>query len=155
MNEKIVEKLKDSKFLEKIIVMSDKNEVKEAFKKEGVEITDEDLKNIRDLIASSVEKISKIPEEKLEEISGGIEDGLVHWLSDKFTDFSFVQEHHDVLFSNSDKFVEAALVAALIGGTIGVQKLIKLGKEKGWWTKKYWEDTLENLKNLKITISTK
>ena len=36
MNEKIVEKLKDSKFLEKIIVMSDKSEVKEAFKKEGI-----------------------------------------------------------------------------------------------------------------------
>lgn len=154
MNEKIVEKLKDSKFLEKIIVMSDKSEVKEAFKKEGIEITDEDLKNIRDLIAGSVEKISEIPEEKLEEISGGVDDGLVHWLDDKFTDFNFVQ-NHNVLFSNSDKFVEAALVAALIGGTIGVQKLIKMGKEKGWWTKKYWEDTLENLKNLKITISTK
>ena len=154
MNEKIVEKLKDSKFLEKIIVMSDKSEVKEAFKKEGIEITDEDLKNIRDLIASSVEKISEIPEEKLEEISGGVDDGLVDWLGDKFTDFSFVQDHN-VLFSNSDKIVEAALVAALIGGTIGVQKLIKMGKEKGWWTKKYWEDTLENLKNLKITISTK
>lgn len=154
MNEKIVEKLKDSKFLEKIIVMSDKSEVKEAFKKEGIEITDEDLKNIRDLIASSVEKISEIPEEKLEEISGGVDDGLVDWLGYKFTDFSFVQDHN-VLFSNSDKIVEAALVAALIGGTIGVQKLIKMGKEKGWWTKKYWEDTLENLKNLKITISTK
>ena len=154
MNEKIVEKLKDSKFLEKIIVMSDKSEVKEAFKKEGIEITDEDLKNIRDLIASSVEKISEIPEEKLEEISGGVDDGLVDWLGDKFTDFNFVQDHN-VLFSNSDKIVEAALVAALIGGTIGVQKLIKMGKEKGWWTKKYWEDTLENLKNLKITISTK
>ena len=154
MNEKIVEKLKDSKFLEKIIVMSDKSEVKEAFKKEGIEITDEDLKNIRDLIASSVEKISEIPEEKLEEISGGVDDGLVDWLGYKFTDFSFVQDHN-VLFSNSDKIVEAALVAALVGGTIGVQKLIKMGKEKGWWTKKYWEDTLENLKNLKITISTK
>ena len=154
MNEKIVEKLKDSKFLEKIIVMSDKSEVKEAFKKEGIEITDEDLKSIRDLIASSVEKISEIPEEKLDEISGGVDDGLVDWLGDKFTDFNFVQDHN-VLFSNSDKIVEAALVAALIGGTIGVQKLIKMGKEKGWWTKKYWEDTLENLKNLKITISTK
>ena len=154
MNEKIVEKLKDSKFLEKIIVMSDKSEVKEAFKKEGIEITDEDLKSIRDLIASSVEKISEIPEEKLEEISGGVDDGLVDWLGDKFTNFNFVQDHN-VLFSNSDKIVEAALVAALIGGTIGVQKLIKMGKEKGWWTKKYWEDTLENLKNLKITISTK
>ena len=134
--------------------MSDKSEVKEASKKEGIEITDEDLKNIRDLIASSVEKISEIPEEKLEEISGGVDDGLVDWLGYKFTDFSFVQDHN-VLFSNSDKIVEAALVAALIGGTIGVQKLIKMGKEKGWWTKKYWEDTLENLKNLKITISTK
>ena len=104
MNEKIVEKLKDSKFLEKIIVMSDKSEVKEAFKKEGIEITDEDLKSIRDLIASSVEKISEIPEEKLEEISGGVDDGLVDWLGDKFTDFNFVQDHN-VLFSNSDKIV--------------------------------------------------
>ncbi len=139
MNEKIVEKLKDSKFLEKIIVMSDKNEVKEAFKKEGVEITDEDLKSIRDLIASSVEKISKIPEEKLEEISGGYADGLVDKLS--FAIGGGREEEEETIISrNSDKIVEIGLAAVLIGGavggTIGVQKLIKLGKEKGWWAKK-------------------
>lgn len=136
MNEKIVEKLKDSKFLEKIIVMSDKNEVKEAFKKEGVEITDEDLKNIRDLIASSVEKISKIPEEKLEEISGGYEDGIVYWLDKKI----YHAINKDFFENNSGKIAEiilaTALVGGAVGGTIGVQKLIKLGKEKGWWAKK-------------------
>ena len=151
MNEKIVEKLKDSKFLEKIIVMSDKSEVKEAFKKEGIEITDEDLKNIRDLIASSVEKISEIPEEKLEEISGGRWDGLVDRLDEKI----YYATDKDFFKDNSGTIAETILATALVGGTIGVQKLIKMGKEKGWWTKKYWEDTLENLKNLKITISTK
>ena len=135
MNEKIVEKLKDSKFLEKIIVMSDKNEVKEAFKKEGVEITDEDLKNIRDLIASSVEKISEIPEEKLEEISGGYATGLVNNLS---TELRVLQngDVDGVVYNYAEHIVEAILAAALVGGTIGVQKLIKLGKEKGWWAKK-------------------
>ena len=135
MNEKIVEKLKDSKFLEKIIVMSDKNEVKEAFKKEGIEITDEDLKNIRDLIASSVEKISEIPEEKLEEISGGYATGLVNNLS---TELRVLQngDVDGVVYNYAEHIVEAILAAALVGGTIGVQKLIKLGKEKGWWAKK-------------------
>lgn len=154
MNEKIVEKLKDSKFLEKIIVMSDKNEVKEAFKKEGIEITDEDLKNIRDLIAGSVEKISEIPEEKLEEISGGNRDGIVDWLDEKI----YYATDKDFFGDNSGTIAETILATAVVGGTIGVQKLIKMGKEKGWWTKKYWEDTLEDLKklkNLKITISTK
>lgn len=151
MNEKIVEKLKDSKFLEKIIVMSDKSEVKEAFKKEGIEITDEDLKSIRGLIAGSVEKISEIPEEKLEEISGGTGDGIVGWLDDKI----YLATDEDFFEDNSGTIAETILATALVGGTIGVQKLIKMGKEKGWWTKKYWEDTLENLKNLKITISTK
>ena len=162
MNEKIVEKLKDSKFLEKIIVMSDKNEVKEAFKKEGIGITDEDLKNIRDLIESSVEKISEIPEEKLEEISGGyIADTLEDKLGDIVRSLSIV-DPDGAVYNYSDCIAEAGLAAALISssvaGTIGVQKLIKMGKEKGWWTKKYWEDTLEDLKklkNLKITISTK
>ncbi len=139
MNEKIAEKLKDSKFLEKIIVMSDKNEVKEAFKKEGVEITDEDLKSIRDLIASSVEKISKIPEEKLEEISGGCADGLVDKLSYELGGKD-AKKVGSFISRNSDKIVETGLAAVLIGGavggTIGVQKLIKLGKEKGWWAKK-------------------
>ena len=147
MNEKIVEKLKDSKFLEKIIVMSDKSEVKEAFKKEGIEITDEDLKNIRDLIASSVEKISEIPEEKLEEISGGRWDGLVEWLDEKIyyaTDKGFFENNSGTI---AETILATALVGGTIGGTIGVQKLIKMGKEKGWWTKKYWEDTLEDLKN--------
>lgn len=135
MNEKIVEKLKDSKFLEKIIVMSDKSEVKEAFKKEGIEITDEDLKNIRDLIASSVEKISEIPEEKLEEISGGYKEGLVSILS---TELRLLQngDIDSVVYNYAEHIVEAVLAAALVGGTIGVQKLIKMGKEKGWWTKK-------------------
>lgn len=135
MNEKIVEKLKDSKFLEKIIVMSDKSEVKEAFRKEGIEITDEDLKNIRDLIAGSVEKISEIPEEKLEEISGGYATGLVSNLS---TELRLLQngDIDSVVYNYAEHIVEAVLAAALVGGTIGVQKLIKLGKEKGWWAKK-------------------
>lgn len=135
MNEKIVEKLKDSKFLEKIIVMSDKSEVKEAFKKEGIEITDEDLKSIRDLIAGSVEKISEIPEEKLEEISGGYKEGLVSILS---TELRLLQngDIDSVVYNYAEHIVEAVLAAALVGGTIGVQKLIKMGKEKGWWAKK-------------------
>ena len=149
MNEKIMEKLKDAKFLEKIIVMSDEKDVKEAFKKEGLEITDEDLKDVRDHIEVTVEAISRIPEEELEEISGGYGDGLVDSISDWLSGphknkGTFVYDH-------SDKIVEAglatALIAGAVGGTIGVQKLIQVGKKKGWWTKQHWKDCISKIKS--------
>lgn len=149
MNEKIMEKLKDAKFLEKIIVMSDEKDVKEAFKKEGLEITDEDLKDVRDHIEVTVEAISRIPEEELEEISGGYGDGLVDSISDwlsgpRKNKGTFVYDH-------SDQIVEAglatALIAGAVGGTIGVQKLIQVGKKKGWWTKQHWKDCISKIKS--------
>lgn len=150
MNEKIMEKLKDAKFLEKIIVMSDEKDVKEAFKKEGLEITDEDLKDVRDHIEVTVEAISRIPEEELEEISGGYGDGLVDSISDSITDWDCV-EYGDFIYDNSDKIVEAglatALIAGTVGGTIGVQKLIQVGKKKGWWTKQHWKDCISKIKS--------
>lgn len=158
MNEKIIEKLKDSKFLEEIIVMSDENDVREAFRKEGVEITDEDLKNIRDLIEISVETISRMPEEKLKEISGGYGDGLVDKLSLNL-DTMDIGGEDSIISRNSDKIVETGLAAVLIGGavggTIGVQKLIQVGKKKGWWTKKYWSKNIKEVRSLYNSVKNK
>lgn len=150
MNEKIIEKLKDAKFLEKIIVMSDENDVKEAFKKEGLKITDEDLKDVRDHIEVTVEAISRISEEELEEISGGYGGGLVDKLSLRL-DTMDIGGEDSIISRNSDKIVEAglavALIAGAVGGTIGVQKLIKVGKKKGWWTKQHWKDCISKIKS--------
>ena len=136
MNQKIIEKLKDAKFLEQIIGMSDEKDVKEAFKKEGLEITDEDLKEVRDLIAVSMGAISQMPEEELEEIAGGYGDGVVDKLSGKLDSMNIGGEN-SFISKNSDKIVEAGLAATLIagavGGTIGIQKLIKSGNPKKWW----------------------
>lgn len=149
MNEKIMEKLKDAKFLEKIIVMSDEKDVKEAFKKEGLEITDEDLKDVRDHIEVTVEAISRIPEEELEEISGGYGRGLVDRISDWLS--GSPENKGTFVYDHSDQIVEAglatALIAGAVGGTIGVQKLIQVGKKKGWWTKQHWKDCISKIKS--------
>ena len=164
MNEKIVEKFKDTEFLKKIIVLPDEEKVKEEFKKEGIEVEDKDLKEIKDLIKCSVEIASNLSSEELEKISAGLRDGVVRDLSDKMTDWLFdkipweIDQHgtrtglspsitkkekfYYKIYNNSDKIVEAGLATMLVGmsvgGTLGLQKLIKTGKEKGWWTKDYW-----------------
>ncbi len=144
MNEKIMEKLKSPEFLKKIIVLPDAEKVKEEFRKEGIEVEDKDLKEIRDLIKCFTEMVSNLSSEELKKFSAGYRDGVVDSLSNQVADFayyrgsdgSFSKGFYDTLYKNSDKLVEVGLAAALIGGTIGVQKLIKAGK--GWWTKDYW-----------------
>lgn len=153
VDEKIVEKFKDTEFLKKIIVLPDEEKVKEEFKKEGIEVEDKDLKEIGDLIKCSVEVVSNLSSEELEKVSSGYKDGAVDFLSVELSkwavekhhealDGSFSKKFYDKLEDHSDKVVEAGLasmVAGLsIGGTLGMHKLIKTGKEKGWWTKDYW-----------------
>ncbi len=149
MNEKIAEKFKDTEFLKKILVLPDKEKVKEEFKKEGLEVEDKDLKEIGDLIKCSVEVVSNLSSEELEKVSAGFGDGVVYTLSKKLNRRAGVRYYdapgenfNDKLADHSDKVVEAGLVSMIaglsIGGTLGIQKLIKTGKEKGWWTKDYW-----------------
>lgn len=144
MNEKVIEKLKNPDFFKELIIMSDESKVKEAFKNVGIEISNDDLKNIKEFINVVLESSSKLSEEDLNEISGGYEDGIVHKLSEKLAAATDTNEDQYRITgwtaTHSDQIVEGLLATAIagisIGGTLGVQKLIKTGKEKGWWSKK-------------------
>ncbi len=151
MNEKIFEKLKDADFFKEIVTMDDVEKVKEKFKKENIDVNDEDLSGIRDIIKISLEMSSKLSDDELKQISAGYNDGIVDGLSENLKNWAIYRDtavggddqkwntnRYEWLNDNSDKVVELGLAAVLIGGTIGVQKLIKTGKEKGWWTKDYW-----------------
>lgn len=151
MNEKVIEKLKDADFFKEIVTIDDVEKVKEKFKKENIDVNDEDLSGIRDIIKISLEMSSKLSDDELKQISAGYGDGIVDGLSEKLKNWAIYRDNdaggdnehwaikrYEWLSDNSGKVVEVGLAVTLIGGTIGVQKLIKTGKEKGWWTKDYW-----------------
>jgi hypothetical protein len=71
MNDKIKEKLKDKDFLKKIIGLETKEEAEKAFSEEGLEISEKEVEEIGEYINACVDKLSKMPEDDLEEISGG------------------------------------------------------------------------------------
>lgn len=144
MNEKVIEKLKNPDFFKELVIMSDESKVKEAFKSSGIEISNDDLNDIKEFINVVLESSSKLSEEDLNEISGGLYDGIVDKLSEKLakaTDTNEDPENYTGWTAiHSDQIVEGLLTTAIagisIGGTLGVQKLIKTGKAKGWWSKK-------------------
>lgn len=150
MNEKILKKLKDSKFFSEIVVMSDKEKVKDIFKSSGIEITDEDLKDMKEFIERALNVVSKLPDNELEAASGGLNDGLVCAIFGQLAGAAgFVHLFGSLdggspscvnIARHSDKIVEGVLATTIagvaVGGTIGVQKLVQKGREKGWWAKK-------------------
>ncbi len=71
MNEKILEKLKDKEFLEKIFSLKTKEEIMKAFSQENIEVTDAEIEQLGNLIAQTVSKLSDMPESELEKVSGG------------------------------------------------------------------------------------
>lgn len=71
MNKKILEKLKDKEFLEKIFSLKTKEEIMKAFSQENIEVTDAEIEQLGNLIAQTVSKLSDMPESELEKVSGG------------------------------------------------------------------------------------
>ncbi len=72
MRKEILVQLEKKKFMEKIISMEKPEEVKEAFENEGIYITDQELKEIGETLYSVLEKISKLSDNEIKKISGGI-----------------------------------------------------------------------------------
>ncbi len=155
MNEKVIEKLKDANFFKEIVTIGDEGKVKEMFKKENIDINDEDLNDIGNFIGVSLEVASKLSGEELEKVSAGHKDSVVYALSDQLRDWAVTKDdqygcnpdnwntkRYKWIYDHSDKITEGALATAIVGlsvgGTLGIQKLIKTGKEKAWWTKDYW-----------------
>ncbi len=64
--------MEDKKFVEKIMQMESKEEVKKAFEAEGVKITDEQLNSLGKFFNEIVEKLSTLNEDELQAVAGGI-----------------------------------------------------------------------------------
>lgn len=71
MNEKDAELLKDREFLGKILKMDSEEEIIDAFKKRGVELTHEELIGLRGSIKDMLGKIEELDESEIEKVSGG------------------------------------------------------------------------------------
>ncbi len=81
MDEKIKKLLENKDFVEKIFLKDEKT-IKEAFKNEKTEISDEDIATIKKFHNEVFNEISKINENELEEISGGLFENikkLIHY----------------------------------------------------------------------------
>ncbi len=72
--EKELEVLMESpEFVERIMQMESKEEVKKAFESEGVKITDEQLNSLGKMFNEVIEKLSTLSEKELQSVTGGLE----------------------------------------------------------------------------------
>ena len=127
MRKEILEKLKDHSFLTKILGFRTKQEVIKAFEDENIQMSNEEVEELGKLIINMISKMSEMPEDELERVSGG------QYIWNDLFDL-----HHDKLgFSPnaSDGLVAESLATAVLDieadGYLGIKKL----KKSGWWTK--------------------
>ena len=132
MNEKIIEKLTDQKFTNKLIGLKTKEEAKKVFKAEGIEITDKELDELGNQISLVVKEISKIPKEQLEKISGGL-FGLgpkrLSFESLTFMDVDPLNSTNSTAFSDSATFSNAGSsgITPLVIGGVGAAATFATG----------------------------
>lgn len=72
MKEQVLRLLDNREFCDKLLEIENENEVKEHFKKNGVEITDEELSEIKEFISAMEKELKKLDNDVLKEISGGV-----------------------------------------------------------------------------------
>ncbi len=78
--EKLQQLMQDEEFLKEILVLKTVEEVQQAFKEKGADISIEDLERIRELITKIIENNYELTEEELEKICGGnglLEDFII------------------------------------------------------------------------------
>ena len=71
MDEKSVELLKDREFVGKILKMNNEEEIIDAFRKRGSELTHEDFVGLKGSIGDMLDKIEELDESEIEKVSGG------------------------------------------------------------------------------------
>ena len=77
--EKLQQLMQDEEFLKEIMVLETVEEVQQAFKEKGADISIEDLDRIRELITKIIESNYELTEEELEKVCGGgyLEDFII------------------------------------------------------------------------------
>ncbi len=127
MDKKIIEKLNNKEFVRKIINFETKEEVKKAFADEGVEVTEKDIDDLGEMIVNMVSKISEMPEEELDKVSGGDLTDVFGYLPVKAAEA--VSKHTSMSGDLADQLVFVPIVAAeFIGAWEGGKWLYKKGK---------------------------
>lgn len=71
MREKLVKLLENEDFINKILSIKTDEEVRNEFKSNGVELSDEELENIKKAYGKVMETLEKLDDDTLKELSGG------------------------------------------------------------------------------------
>ncbi len=149
--ENILETIKDKKFLNEIINLTDIEDVKKAFKSKGIDITDKDIEEMRQGAAKYINDV-EISEEFLDNIVGGVGENnqqpiiINNYINNDNTNINKVssQSNNNVNFksssnSNSSDNSRPATNAEVLFGSIftiaGAAIMgfsIKGGIQKGW-----------------------
>lgn len=61
----------DKEFINELLIQDTEEDVKKLFKSRGVELTDEDVEDLKNLTKMCIENKVELPEEILENVSGG------------------------------------------------------------------------------------
>lgn len=148
MKKEIFDKLQDTNFMEKLMCCVDINDVKEVFKSEKIEVSDDDIKELGKIIMMAVKKINSMKEEELEKISGGSVTGKIlsfaHYPVNKtvtFINHHISENEKDIKNVNCmgdfvNTAIDISLWAALVyGGYKGFKILYDTAIKKGWISK--------------------
>ncbi len=154
MDSKISERLKDRSFVEKLMGFGTPDEVKSFFKTEGLEITDNDVKEMATSFGDILSKFKDVPDEELNQASGGL-GNPVKYVHGKLTDAfntlganigavtdeefkkdpstlykdNFLGRAGESLQANANKYATGVMSA---GGAAAAIAIAYAGYKKGW-----------------------
>lgn len=146
MRQEIQDLLAKKDFSEGLLKLDDPSKVKDYFTTKGnlKDVTDEEIKELGLSLENLMQKISELPEDKLEKIGGGVDpndsfDYLINLkpqakeLGDK-ADLEYDPDFKFKIKKSMSTGKKAGIGAAAIG-TVAVAGagLYKLGQKKGWW----------------------
>ncbi len=71
MDEKIISKLEDKKFVEELLIQKNDDDVKKLFNSQGIEISDNEIDELGEVISEITKSMKSMSENELEGIAGG------------------------------------------------------------------------------------
>lgn len=82
MQEKLTELMKDKEFVKKILEMETPEEVQKALAEKGVDLSIEQIEDIRKGIIARVSSEEEMSDEQLEQVAGGFIGDLINLVTD-------------------------------------------------------------------------